>query len=141
MQATILFSMLIFSFSMSISPGPINITILSSSLIYGVKKTLPFISGATIGFTFLLIVTGFGFSKLLILYPFTFKGLAVVGSVFIGYTGYRILSSSAQIQITHPHSQHLSFIMVFCCNGSTLKRGLHVPQGSHFFLFQIVLHH
>ncbi|ENV46244.1 hypothetical protein P255_00383 [Acinetobacter brisouii CIP 110357] len=104
MQATILFSMLIFSFSMSISPGPINITILSSSLIYGVKKTLPFISGATIGFTLLLIVTGFGFSKLLILYPFTFKGLAVVGSLFIGYTGYRILSSSTQIQITHPHS-------------------------------------
>ena len=51
---SLIVSMFIFSLSMSISPGPVNLTILTSSMNYGVKATFAFISGATIGFTLLL---------------------------------------------------------------------------------------
>jgi threonine/homoserine/homoserine lactone efflux protein len=54
-----MFAMLMFSLTMSISPGPVNMVIISSS--HGFRKTLPFVSGATIGFTLLLILVGFGF--------------------------------------------------------------------------------
>ncbi|EPP7098025.1 LysE family transporter, partial [Klebsiella michiganensis] len=44
---------------MSISPGPVNMVIISSGANHGFRKTLPFISGATTGFTLLLILVGF----------------------------------------------------------------------------------
>lgn len=100
MQTTIIFSMVMFSLSMSISPGPVNMTILSSSLNHGFKKTFAFISGATIGFTLLLIFIGFGFSKIINSYPLLFKILEILGSFFIIYIGYKILSSKPEIEMT-----------------------------------------
>ncbi len=99
MQFSILVSMFIFSLSMSISPGPINITILSTSLIHGFKKTLPFISGATLGFTLLLIVLGFGFSQTISHYPIFFKILECTGALFIFYIGQKIMFSKPEIEV------------------------------------------
>lgn len=92
--------MLIFSLSMSISPGPVNITILSSSLNYGLNKTIPFISGATLGFTFLLIFIGFGFAQIINAHPLLFRILEISGSLFIIYIGYKILSSKPEIKVS-----------------------------------------
>ena len=50
---------------MSITPGPVNTVILSTSLNHGLKRSLPYISGATIGFTLLLIFMAFGLQSLL----------------------------------------------------------------------------
>jgi len=101
MPISILISMFIFSFTMSISPGPINITILSSSLIHGFKKTLPFISGATLGFTLLLIFLGFGVYKTIIHYPIFFLIIEVLGSLFIFYIGQKIIFSKAEVEISN----------------------------------------
>ncbi|WP_343595633.1 LysE family translocator [Acinetobacter sp.] len=100
MQTTTILSMLIFSLSMSISPGPVNITILSSSLNYGLNKTIPFISGATLGFTFLLIFIGFGFAQIINAHPLLFRILEILGSLFIIYIGYKILSSKPEIKVS-----------------------------------------
>lgn len=43
-----------FALSMSASPGPVNLLILSQSLSLGWRKTLPLVSGATLGFIALL---------------------------------------------------------------------------------------
>jgi len=101
MSLAIIFSMFMFSLSMSISPGPVNITILSTSLNRGFIKTFPFISGATIGFVLLLISVGFGFSKIINTYPIIFKLLEFLGSAFIIYIGYKILSSKPEIEVNH----------------------------------------
>ncbi|WEI19486.1 LysE family translocator [Acinetobacter proteolyticus] len=101
MQFSILFSMFIFSFTMSISPGPINISILSSSLMYGFRKTLPFISGASIGFSLLLIFLGFGISKTIMHYPTFFMIIEVLGSLFIFYIGQKIVFSKAEVEISN----------------------------------------
>ncbi|MGN5764486.1 LysE family translocator [Acinetobacter calcoaceticus] len=99
MPISILISMFIFSFTMSLSPGPINITILSTSLIHGFKKTLPFISGATLGFTLLLIFLGFGFNQTISHYPIFFKILECIGALFIFYMGQKIIFSKPEIEI------------------------------------------
>ncbi len=99
MQFSILLSMFIFSFTMSISPGPINITILSSSLMHGFRKTLPFISGASICFSLLLIFLGFGVYKTIILYPIFFLIIEVLGSLFIFYIGQKIIFSKPEIEL------------------------------------------
>lgn len=97
MQVAIILSMFIFSLSMSISPGPVNMAIISSSVSNGFIKTFPFISGATIGFTLLLIFVGLGFSKIIDGFPIFFKLLELVGAFFIIYIGYKIVTSDPKI--------------------------------------------
>lgn len=104
MSLAIIVSMFMFSLSMSISPGPVNITILSTSLNRGFFKTFPFISGATIGFVLLLIFVGFGFSKVINNYPIAFIAMEFLGSAFIIYIGYKILSSKPKIEVNQNSS-------------------------------------
>ncbi|MEH6605110.1 MAG: LysE family translocator [Pseudomonadales bacterium] len=96
---SLLFAMISFSLAMSISPGPVNIIILSSGANYGIRRTFPFVSGATIGFTLLLVFIGLGFHKIISQYPYFLKYLAIAGSLFIMYMGYLIASSKPELHI------------------------------------------
>jgi threonine/homoserine/homoserine lactone efflux protein len=88
-----------FSLAMSISPGPVNMIILSSGVDYGAKKTLPYVSGATIGFTLLLLFVGLFFGKFIETYPFLLSFLSIVGALYITYMGYKIASSHPEINV------------------------------------------
>lgn len=79
--------MITFSLSMSISPGPVNLTILSSSMNYGAKKTFTFISGATVGFTLLLATVCFGLYQVIAMYPILLDIITVLGTVLLVWIG------------------------------------------------------
>jgi len=96
---SLLIAMFSFSLAMSISPGPVNMVIVSSGASYGVRKTFSFVSGGTIGFTSLLLFIGLGFYKVIDWYPFFLKYLAIAGSLFIVYMGYLIASSKPELAI------------------------------------------
>lgn len=96
---TLLLAMFSFSLAMSITPGPVNTIILSSGINYGVKKTIPYLSGATVGFTLLLLFIGFGFSQFINIYPFFLSYLAIAGSLYIIYMGYKIASSKPKLEV------------------------------------------
>lgn len=98
---TLLLAMLSFSLVMSITPGPVNMIILSSGINYGVKRTIPYVSGATIGFILLLLFIGFGFSQFINAYPFFLTYLAIAGSLYIIYLGYKIASSKSELKISN----------------------------------------
>ena len=95
----LLLAMFSFSLVMSITPGPVNMIILSSGISYGVKRTIPYVSGATVGFTLLLLFIGFGFSQFINAYPFFLTYLAIAGSVYIIYMGYKIASSKPELEV------------------------------------------
>jgi len=71
----------------------------SSGASYGVRKTFNFVSGATIGFTLLLVFIGLGFYKVIDLYPLFLKYLSVAGSLFIIYLGFIIATSKPELNI------------------------------------------
>jgi threonine/homoserine/homoserine lactone efflux protein len=96
---SLLIAMFSFSLAMSISPGPVNMVIVSSGASYGVRKTFSFVSGATIGFTLLLLFLGLGFYKVIDLYSSILRYLAIAGSLFIIYMGYLIASSKPELDI------------------------------------------
>lgn len=97
---TLLLAMFTFSLSMSITPGPVNMIILSSGINYGIRRTIPYISGATVGFTLLLLFIGFGFSQFINAYPSFLTYLAITGSIYIIYIGYKIAFSQAALEIS-----------------------------------------
>ncbi len=90
-------AMCAFSFAMSISPGPVNLVIISSGINFGFKKTIPFVSGATMGFTLLLLFIGLWFNQFLTRYPIFLRYLTILGAVFIVYMGYKVASSHSSI--------------------------------------------
>ncbi len=94
---SLLIAMFSFSLAMSISPGPVNMVIVSSGASYGIRKTFAFVSGATIGFTLLLLFIGLGFYKVIDVHPYFLKYLAVAGALFIIYMGYLIALSKPQL--------------------------------------------
>lgn len=87
---SLIFLMFTFALSMSISPGPVNITILSSSMNYGLRSTFAFISGATIGFTALLAAVCFGLYQVISLYPILLNIITVLGTVLLVWMGWNI---------------------------------------------------
>jgi threonine/homoserine/homoserine lactone efflux protein len=96
---SLLLAMFLFSLAMSISPGPVNMIILSSGVNYGVKRTIPYVSGATVGFTLLLLFIGLGFFQFIKAYPFFLTYLAIGGSLYIIYIGYKIASEKPEIEV------------------------------------------
>jgi len=65
-----------------------------------VKKTIPYVSGATVGFILLLLLIGFGFSQFINAYPFFLTYLAIAGSLYIIYMGYKIASSKPELTVS-----------------------------------------
>ncbi|MBX8615995.1 LysE family translocator [Pseudomonas cichorii] len=99
MEFALIFTMCMFSLSMSISPGPVNMVIIASGANHGFWRTFPFVSGATIGFTLLLIFVGFWFLRVIESYPVFFEYMSVAGSAFIIYIGYKIASSHPELVV------------------------------------------
>ena len=93
---SVLIAMSVFSFSMSISPGPVNLIALTSGLNYGFWRSVPFVSGATIGFTLLLFLIGFGIGTLPSNYTQSLEYLSYFGCGFILYMGVKIFSVNPQ---------------------------------------------
>lgn len=93
---SLIVSMFTFSLSMSISPGPVNLTILSSSMNFGAKPTFAFISGATLGFTALLAAVCFGLYQVIALYPALLDIISLLGTALLVWVGVNILRAKGK---------------------------------------------
>ena len=95
---SIFIAMMFFSLTMSISPGPVNMTILSSGVNYGFRRSFPLVTGATVGFTFLLTAVGLGISNLVEQAPIFYDLLRYAGTGYMSYIGYKIIVSRTEIE-------------------------------------------
>ena len=94
-------TMCLFALAMSVSPGPTNFITLSTGANHGFRKTMPFVSGATAGFTVLLAAIGLGLGSIAVAIPYFMTLLAYGGSAFICYTGYKLAMSRSEISIAN----------------------------------------
>jgi threonine/homoserine/homoserine lactone efflux protein len=99
-------AMSLFSLLMSATPGPVNILTLNSGLTHGLKKTMPFVVGATLGFTLLLVVLGLGLAKFLIHYPQLVHGLSYLATAYLVYLAYQLFTASNHINLNTEKSNN-----------------------------------
>lgn len=95
----IYFSMAAFALAASISPGPVNLVALRSGTQYGFRASLPHVSGATIGFTVLLLLTGLGLHVLLEALPILTRVIQDAGVVFLLYLAYKLALDDGQLHL------------------------------------------
>jgi threonine/homoserine/homoserine lactone efflux protein len=83
-------SMAAFALATSISPGPVNIVALSTGARYGLGPGMRHVSGATIGFTLLLLLTGLGLHELLARWPALIALIRWAGIAFLAHLACKL---------------------------------------------------
>lgn len=100
-----LISIMLFAISTSITPGPNNIMVMTSSLNYGAKKSLPLLSGICVGFALMLLLVGLGMGELFNLFPALSLIIKCIGTIYLLYLAWLIVNSgsvSSNIQKAKP---------------------------------------
>ena len=87
-----------FYFVMYVTPGPNNAMVLSSGIKFGFLKTIPHMSGITIGHITQLILVCFGLGKIFQLFPIIQEVLKIICAFYLLYLGYKIIGSFSKIK-------------------------------------------
>ena len=93
-----LFTLITFYFVMYVTPGPNNAMVLASGLKFGFLKTIPVMSGITIGHILQLVIVCLGFGKIFQVYPHIQIWLKIICSVYMVYLGYKVLGSFSEVE-------------------------------------------
>ncbi|KFE48474.1 LysE family translocator [Pseudomonas syringae] len=96
---SVFLSMAAFALASSITPGPVNIVALSSGARFGLGPALQHVTGATLGFTLLLVLTGFGLHEVLIQWPFLTEGIKWAGVAFLLYMAWKLARDDGRLSV------------------------------------------
>ena len=99
---SLLLSMAAFALAFSISPGPVNIVALSAGAQFGLRQAMRHVSGATIGFTLLLLLIGLGLSELLLRWPWLTQSIRLAGVAFLLYMAFRLATDDGSLNADKP---------------------------------------
>ncbi len=92
------YSLIIFCFVGSITPGPNNIMIMNSAINYGIYRSLPHYLGICFGFAFMLLAFGFGLGVIFINYVILHKIVKIIGSIYLLYLAFKIMTLDPKIE-------------------------------------------
>ena len=95
---SVLLSMAAFALAASISPGPVNLVALSAGAQHGFKASLRHVTGATVGFCVLLLLTGLGLHEVLRHWPGLARFIQWAGVAFLLFMAYRLAMDDGNVR-------------------------------------------
>ena len=87
-----------FYFVMYVTPGPNNAMVLTSGVKFGFSKTIPHMSGITIGHVCQTVVVCLGLGKIFQMFPNVQNALKIICGLYLLYLGYKIIGSFSKIK-------------------------------------------
>ena len=93
-----IFALISFYFVMYVTPGPNNAMVLTSGLKFGFLKTIPHMTGITIGHVTQLVLVCLGLGKIFQVFPEIQNILKILCSIYLIYLGYKIIGSFNKIK-------------------------------------------
>ncbi|KAA3630729.1 MAG: lysine transporter LysE [Calditrichaeota bacterium] len=106
----------IFVFITTITPGPNNIISTSMGLLYGYKKSLPFLSGIASGYLVIMLSTSMLSIFVNSYFPLIVPYLRYIGAAYICYLAYTVYKNSTKVKDpahTKPLKYHNGFMLQF----------------------------
>ena len=94
----ILIALISFYFVMYVTPGPNNAMVLASGLKFGFIKTIPHMTGITIGHVLQLVLVCLGLGKIFQIFPHLQNILKILCTLYLLYLGYKIIGSFSKIK-------------------------------------------
>ncbi|MFM0244053.1 Threonine/homoserine/homoserine lactone efflux protein [Burkholderia sp. GAS332] len=99
---TVLLSMAAFALASSISPGPVNVVALSTGAQHGFAASMRHVTGATVGFTLLLLLIGLGLHELLAHFPNLIEIVKWAGVGFLLYMASKLAVDDGKLGADKP---------------------------------------
>ena len=97
-DSNLLIALVSFYFVMYVTPGPNNAMVLTSGIKFGFVKTIPHMSGITIGHITQLVLVCFGLGQIFIIFPEIQNILKIICAIYLLYLGYKIIGSFSKIK-------------------------------------------
>ena len=97
-DVNLFFALISFYFVMYVTPGPNNAMVLTSGIKFGFLKTIPHMSGITIGHVLQTIVVCLGLGKIFQMFPEIQDILKIICALYLLYLGYKIIGSFNKIK-------------------------------------------
>lgn len=102
-------SVALFAISSSVTPGPNNIMIMTSGLNFGIRKSLPLLTGISTGFTIMLLLVGLGFGQLFDLFPQLTLTIKFAGNAYLLYLAW-LIARSSRVDVVNKQTKQFGFI-------------------------------
>ena len=93
-----IFALITFYFVMYVTPGPNNAMVLASGLKFGFLKSIPHMTGITVGHVTQLILVCLGLGKIFQIFPELQNILKILCAIYLIYLGYKIIGSFSKIK-------------------------------------------
>ncbi len=97
-DVNLFFALVSFYFVMYVTPGPNNAMVLASGIKFGFSKTIPHMSGITIGHVLQTIIVCLGLGKVFQIFPGIQNILKIICALYLLYLGYKIIGSFSKIK-------------------------------------------
>ena len=97
-DTNLIFALISFYFVMYVTPGPNNAMVLASGLKFGFLKSIPHMTGITIGHVTQLILVCLGLGKIFQIFQELQNILKILCAIYLIYLGYKIIGSFNKIK-------------------------------------------
>ena len=97
-DTNLIFALISFYFVMYVTPGPNNAMVLASGLKFGFLKSIPHMTGITIGHVTQLILVCLGLGKIFQVFPELQNIMKILCAIYLIYLGYKIIGSFSKIK-------------------------------------------
>jgi threonine/homoserine/homoserine lactone efflux protein len=94
MAPEILPGLVTFAFVSSATPGPNNLMLLASGANYGFARSIPHMSGVSLGHMAMVFLVGIGLMQVFVAYPVTHTLLKIVSILYLGYLAWKIATAA-----------------------------------------------
>ena len=99
----------IFAFATCATPGPVNVIASVAGAQNGVRMSIPFVIGATLGLSIVILVSSLGVSKVLITSEILKNGITLIGSLYLLYLASLMWRKSFSVDIDSEAKQTTTF--------------------------------
>jgi threonine/homoserine/homoserine lactone efflux protein len=103
-------AMAAFSLTMSCTPGPNNIMLAASGVNFGFARTLPHMTGVSLGFVVMLAACAAGLGTLFTLFPAVHIVLKIVGAVYLLWLAWKVANAGGPDEMKDADARPLTFL-------------------------------
>ncbi len=90
MSFDLFWALLLFTFVMTVTPGPNTMMLLASGVNFGFRATVPHMAGITLGFGVMTMLVGMGLGEIFKVYPVLYAALSYAGAAYMVYLAWKI---------------------------------------------------
>ncbi|MGF6260546.1 threonine/homoserine/homoserine lactone efflux protein [Paraburkholderia youngii] len=99
---------ILFALVTSITPGPNNTMLLASGVNFGFRRTLPHLSGISVGVVLLMLSVGVGLGEAFAHFPLLYTVLEVVSVAYLLYLAWKI-GTSGELKLRNGERRPMRF--------------------------------